>query len=219
MSTPKPTYLQAYALDAFGIDGKDREEWLRANGLDPKKFNLYKAGVDAVGAKVAMTMSVNDVIRAGKEAAKNTKTVKGVKYKVLRGQELAQMYERFIAEAFEPNEVEINRAHSFGRLAVVAFEVVQPEALETLRMLGWDGATKAFALSNGLAKRYAHALLAQGDAIAAKWLRRGHGRRIWLWTSAANFLVNAERRDGRYVYSHEPGSLDSEAHRGPVFGN
>jgi hypothetical protein len=219
MNTPKPTYLQAYALDALGIDGKDREEWLRANGLDPKKFKLYKAGVDAVGAKAAMTMSVNDVVRVGKEAASKTKTVNGVKYRILRDEDLAPMYERFITEAFDPSEVEINRAHSVGRVAVVAFEVVQPEALETLRMLGWDGTTKAFALSNGMAKRYAHALLAQGDAVAAKWLRRGHGRRIWLWTGAANLLVNAERRDGRYVYSHEPGSLDSEAHRGPVFGN
>jgi hypothetical protein len=78
--------------------------------------------------------------------------------------------DRILNEGIKPQGETLAPIIAKGDVAVIVFEP-SPETVGALKMLGWDGETGAFRLSNSKRKQIAASSEQRGDWVTAKWLR------------------------------------------------
>jgi hypothetical protein len=110
--------------------------------------------------------------------------------------------DRILNEGIKPQGETLAPIIAKGDVAVIVFEP-SPETVGALKMLGWDGETGAFRLSNSKRKQIAASSEQRGDWVTAKWLRSSKRGRIFVFAQRGTLLVNLTDEG----YSLEPGSV------------
>lgn len=118
-----------------------------------------------------------------------------------------ELLDRILEEGIKANVRAIAEIVVDGAIAVLVFEP-HSGAMDALRAIGLDSASKVFELSRTHREGLAQHVLSLGDQRSADWLTRKAEGRIFVFVHGKTLFINFDERDGGY--SIEPGSLDGE---------
>ena len=103
--------------------------------------------------------------------------------------EVTRFLDEFLAEAIKPQWDAIEPIIDTGEIAVVVWNL-DVQSSKAANMIGWDGKTSVFPMTQAVRRKMAAGCASLGDDITGRWLTGKCGKRIFAMTRLGTLLVN-----------------------------